>query len=152
MTRDPMSPSDAGDPQTDLNSLLDDVLERFHCPTGTIHVLESGSGLLQLRAHRGIPAELLSRVAQIPMGKGMAGLAAQRGEPVRVCNLQVDSGGAARPGAKATGMEGAIAVPILVGGEVRGVLGVAKPVVHEFDSHETAHLLAAASAIGAALG
>ena len=42
----------------------------------------------------------------------MAGLAVQRKEPVSVCNLQTDASGAARPGAKATGMEGALVVPI----------------------------------------
>ena len=135
----------------DLNVLLDEVLNRFSCPTGTIHVLDMTSGLLQLRAHRGIPEALLARVGEIPMGKGMAGLAAQRREPVRVCNLQADGPGQARPAAKQTGMEGAIAVPMLVHGELRGVLGIAKPVAHDFDSTETAHLLAAASAIGAAL-
>jgi putative methionine-R-sulfoxide reductase with GAF domain len=131
--------------------LLDEVLGRFGCATGTIHLLDSHSGVLHLRAQRGVPDELLARVREVPLGKGLAGLAAQRGEPVRVCNLQADTAGLAKPAAKQTGMAGAIAVPMLVAGEVRGVLGVAKPVEHDFDAAETAELLAAASAIGQAL-
>jgi putative methionine-R-sulfoxide reductase with GAF domain len=139
-------------PEADLHALLDEVLARFGCATGTIHLLDADSGLLHIRAQRGLSEELLARVREIPLGKGLAGLAAQRGEPVRVCNLQADTGGMARPAAKQTGMAGAIAVPMVVEGKILGVLGVAKPVEHEFDPEETARLLAAASAIGAALG
>ena len=43
-------------------------------------------------------------------------------EPVSLCNLQTDTSGQARPAAKMTGMEGSLAVPMLVAGELRGVI------------------------------
>jgi L-methionine (R)-S-oxide reductase len=71
----------------------------------------------------------------------MAGLAASRREPVQVCNLQTDSSGAARPGARATQMQGSIAVPMVVRGEVRGVLGIATITSHEWSETERTQLL-----------
>jgi GAF domain-containing protein len=70
----------------------------------------------------------------------MAGLAVQRKEPVSVCNLQTDASGNARPGAKATGMEGALVVPILRGGEAAGALGIANRAPRTFSLEEIALL------------
>src|SRR3954469_7289040 len=131
-----------------LASVLDAVLGHFRCAVGTIHALEAGSGLLRLRAQRGMPEGLRAQVACIPVGKGMAGLAAQRGQPVRVCNLQADATGVARPAARETGMEGAIAVPLLRAGAVCGVLGVAKATPHDFSPAETALLQEVADLLG----
>ena len=90
----------------------------------------------------------MPQVQRIPIGKGMAGLAAQRRECVSICNLQTDGSGAAKPAARLTGMEGAIAVPMLVNGELRGVLGVAKPTAYEFSESEKSLLLHIAMLIG----
>jgi signal transduction protein with GAF and PtsI domain len=78
----------------------------------------------------------------------MAGLAAERGEPVQVCNLQTDTSGVAKPGAKETGMEGSIALPIRFEGRMLGVLGVAKPTIYEFKKEEIALLMDLAEVIG----
>ena len=67
----------------------------------------------------------------------MAGLAAQRREPITICNLQTDTSGDVRPGAKKTGMEGAIAVPIFdAKGKVVGVLGIANRTERTFSDAE----------------
>jgi len=110
-----------------FQAILDRVLDHFACSAGTIHSLAPQSQMLHLRARRNIPDGLLPRIQEIPIGKGMAGLAAERRQPVQVCNLQTDTSGAARPGAKETGMEGCIAVPLLAGDQLVGVLGIAKP-------------------------
>ncbi len=111
-------------------------------PCGTIHWL-GADGLLHLAAHRAIPAEVLERIQTIPIGKGMAGLALERAVPVTLCNLQTDTSGDARPGAKATGMGGSIAVPILSGERAIGVLGVAQAGEREYSEREIALLLGA---------
>jgi GAF domain-containing protein len=131
-----------------LQTALDVVLGHFACAVGTIHELSPQTGMLELRVQRGVPEQLLERVRTIPVGKGMAGLAALRREPVQVCNLQTDSSGLAKPAARETQMEGSIAVPILVGEALCGTLGIAKPVVHEFSAGERALLLNIAAAIG----
>ena len=62
----------------------------------------------------------------IPKGKGMAGLAWERDEPVHTCNLKTDTTGDVRPGAKAVDANAAVAIPIHgSSGEIRGVVGIA---------------------------
>ena len=97
--------------------------------------------MLDLLAQRGIPESILPMVSKIPVSKGMAGLAAERREPVQVCNLQTDDSGDVRPGTKDTKMEGSVAAPMFdPAGELRGTLGVAKPVAYDFTDEEMALL------------
>ncbi|CAM3740229.1 GAF domain-containing protein [Pontibacter korlensis] len=121
--------------------LLADVITAFDCTTGTIHTLDKSSGLLTLQAHQGIPPFLLPKMEAIPIGKGMAGIAAERRQPVEMCNLQTDGSGVARPAAKETKVEGSIAVPMLLDGELYGTLGIAKPVPYDFTEEEKTDLL-----------
>jgi len=144
--------ADEGATEAGLRGVLDRVLAHFDCAVGTIHSLDPASNLLRLRAGRGIPDSILKPVQTIPIGKGMAGIAAERRAPVQVCNLQSDSSGVAKPAARDTKMEGSVAVPMLVDGDLRGVLGVAKPVPYDFSEAETNLLLEVASAIGRCLG
>ncbi|HWV15125.1 MAG TPA: GAF domain-containing protein [Cellvibrio sp.] len=133
----------------DWDKVLSETLSTFACPTGTLHRLESASQLLQLVAQRGLPDFLLPMVGTIPVGKGMAGICAERRDVVQTCNLQTDTSGVVRPGAKETKMEGAITVPILNKGELLGTLGIAKPVPYDFSEEETAALVAISNAIAA---
>lgn len=137
-----------GATDSDLEAVLDIVLAYFACTSGTIHSLDPKSLMLGLRARRNIPDGLLPRIQQIPIGKGMAGLAVESRRPVQVCNLQTDTSGVAKPAAKETGMEGSIAVPFLADDQVVGVLGVAKPTVYEFKESEIALLMDIGKIIG----
>ncbi len=133
-------------PSAPLEQLLKATIEHFTCQAGTIHLLREG--VLRLATSIGIPPQVAQIVDTVPIGKGIAGLAAERREPITICNLQTDTSGQARPGAKATGMEGSLAVPILTdGGELRGVLGIAKASAHDWSAEETAQLQAIATAI-----
>src|SRR6266851_5610583 len=101
------------------------TIAHFRADSGTIHMLES-DGVLHLKAaSEGLPEPVLAAVRLVPIGKGMAGLAVERGEPVDTCNLQTDASGNVKPGARATGMEGAIVVPIFAGDKPVGALGIA---------------------------
>ena len=130
------------------DEVLTRVTKHFDCPVGTVHMIDSSDGMLHLRAQLGLPPFVLDKVQIIPVGKGMAGIAAERKEPVQMCNLQTDASGVAQPTAKMTKMEGSLAAPMMVDGEVRGVLGVAKPSAYDFSSEQTELLLA----VGALLG
>lgn len=141
---------------TDLESVLssgtpDDVLRatiaHFKCDAGTIHLLTDG--MLALKAHVNIPPPIVQIVQTVPIGKGIAGLAAERREPVSLCNLQTDDSGQARPAAKTTGMEGSVAVPMLHDEILRGVLGIAKAQAHDWTDAEKAELLAIAARLAA---
>jgi L-methionine (R)-S-oxide reductase len=125
------------------------IVRDFGADTGTLHLIEA-DGLLHLKAHSGqFPPPVLAIIQQIPVGKGMAGLAVERAEPVDACNIQTDSSGDVRPGAKATGMEGAIVVPVFDGARVIGALGIANRGERTFDDAEKAALIAAGRALAA---
>lgn len=129
----------------DPGTVLRAMLAHFTCQTGTVHLLRDGQ--LRLAASVNIPPALLPIIDLVPIGKGIAGLAAERRAPVSLCNLQTDESGQARPAAKQTGMEGSIAVPMLAGSELRGVLGIAKAEAHDWSAAETAELSAVANAL-----
>jgi len=103
--------------------------------------------VLKLAAHRNIPPPVVQIVETVPIGKGIAGLAAERREAITICNLQTDASGQARPGARATGMEGSLAVPMLAGSELRGVLGIAKAGAYDWPATETDLLTQFAAAV-----
>jgi putative methionine-R-sulfoxide reductase with GAF domain len=131
----------ANSSEIDWQQLLVDTIAAFDCTTGTIHTLDPETQLLMLRAMQGIPEFLLPKMSQIPIGKGMAGIAAERREPVEMCNLQTDASGVARPAAKETKVEGSIATPMLLDGKLYGVIGIAKPVPYDFTETETGDLM-----------
>jgi signal transduction protein with GAF and PtsI domain len=134
-----------------FDAILAAVCARFDCAVGTVHLLDQ-AGVLQLCAARNLPPVVLDKVRSVPIGKGMAGIAAERREPVQVCNLQSDASGVVRPGAKMTRMEGSLAAPMLEGDRLAGVLGVAKPVEYEFSAEESALLMAVGTRIAQRLG
>jgi L-methionine (R)-S-oxide reductase len=127
--------------------VLQDAIRQFGCVAGTVHLLRDG--LLRLVAHHGIPPHIVEIASTVPVGKGIAGLAAERREPITICNLQTDTSGQARPAAKSTGLEGSIAVPMLAGGELRGVLGIAKATAHDWTEDEQDALLGIAAQLAA---
>jgi putative methionine-R-sulfoxide reductase with GAF domain len=142
--------------QPDWHAVLVQVLENFQCVTGTLHRTDPSTGLLVLMAHHGIPPQvlpmMLPKIDNIPFGKGIAGCAAQRKEAVQLCNLQEDLGGVAKPDARKTNVQGALAVPIVgADGKVIGVLGIGKMQPYEFNDTEVADLNKVAELVSAKL-
>ncbi len=140
--------ADAPATEATIRPILDMTLAHFNCVVGAVHRLNSETQLLELVAARGIPDAIMDRVKLIPIGKGMAGIAAERMKPVQVCNLQTDESGVVKPGAKLTEMEGSIAAPIIIDGRLRGAIGVAKPQEYEFTAEEQTLLLEIGRIIG----
>src|SRR6478752_7939672 len=126
----------------DWNVMLNSILENFGCQTGTIHQANRRQTLL-LVCQTGLPDFLLEKISNIPFGKGIAGAAAERGEPVELRNLQQDLGGVAKPDAQKTGVSGSLAVPIFskTSGEVIGTLGIGKFAPYEFTAAEKNRLM-----------
>ena len=133
--------------ETPLEKALELTLQTLGADSGTLH-LRQGEFLHLKASSKGLPAPVLDKIREIPIGKGMAGLAAERKEPVTTCNLQQDTSGDVRPGAKATGLAGSICVPCLFEGEVVGTLGVANQKERDFTPEETDLLLETARRIG----
>jgi signal transduction protein with GAF and PtsI domain len=125
----------------DPKDALERIIRHFKADSGSIHLL-GDDRMLHLKASIGIPDVVLNLVRVVPIGKGMAGLAAQRAEPITICNIQTDASGDVRPGAKKTGMEGAIVVPMFDGDdEVVGTLGIANRAERTFSDEETKLLI-----------
>ena len=118
-----------------LESILRETLAQFRADTGTIHRLHQPTQLLHLVAQIGLPSQLLDVVKTIPVGKGIAGETAAKNRPVTICNLQTDTSGIARPGAKQTG-GGALCVPMRDGEKIVGTLGIGTVHEHEYSAAE----------------
>jgi L-methionine (R)-S-oxide reductase len=140
---DPIERLSRGPSAEAVRAVLGAVIRHFAADMGMIHRLNPADGHLELVATSdGIPEPVLAASRRIPLGKGIAGATAQSGQPVSICNLQTDASGVARPGAKATGAQGALCVPIFQGDRVIGTLGVGVRGERTFDQAETEALLA----------
>jgi len=130
------------------SAVLELCVARLGTDGGTVHQLTEAG--LELRAFSGaMPPPVLATIRLIPVGKGMAGLAVERAEPVTACNLQTDDSGDVRPGARQTGLQGSIVVPILDGERPVGALGVGSREERTFDADEIALLLEAGRRLAA---
>jgi len=123
-----------------LEKTLRDTLQQFQSETGTIHKLHEPTQLLRLVAQVGLPPQLIEIVSIIPVGKGIAGQVVAQDKPVTICNLQTDTSGVAKPGAKQTGVGGALCVPIRRDGKLIGTLGIGTARQYEYTAEETQKL------------
>ena len=134
---------------TELDSWLQNFLAKYNGAAGTVHFFENGG--LKLMSAINIPPPVQQVVAWVPNGKGMAGLALQRKEPVQTCNLKEDNSGNVKPGAKAVNAQAAVALPVLDDQSgVRAVVGIAFSNEREFTTAELDDLTVAASTVPAA--
>jgi L-methionine (R)-S-oxide reductase len=103
---------------------LESLITKLNGIAGTVHV-QRGDDLYLTAAHN-IPPNVVAIVSHVPYGKGMAGMAQVKKEPVQTCNLQTDDTGNIKPGAKAVNAQAAIALPTFDdAGVLRAVVGIA---------------------------
>jgi L-methionine (R)-S-oxide reductase len=131
---------------TELQSWLANFLTRYNASAGTIHLFENGG--LRLAGAINIPPPVQQVVAWVPYGKGMAGLALERKEPVHTCNLKEDKSGNVKPGAKAVDAQAAVAIPVFdATGSVAAVVGIAFREERDITGAELQELVGAASTL-----
>ena len=107
-----------------INEWLRGLLGRHGAVAGSVHVVSGDH--LAIAAAVNIPPKVQEITAQIPMGKGMAGLAWQHDKPIQTCNLKEDTSGQVKPGAKAVDGKAAVALPVHdTSGMVRAIVGLA---------------------------
>jgi L-methionine (R)-S-oxide reductase len=123
-----------------LEQILHVALAKFRSETGTIHLLDDEKQTLFLASQVGLPPQILEVVKTIPVGKGIAGQVITQNKPVSICNLQTDSSGVAKPGAKQTGVGGALCVPLRDGDKTVGTIGIGTIHQHEYTPDETREL------------
>ena len=129
-----------------LDRWLETFMAKHGAVSGTVHLNENGT--LKLASWVNIPEKLRELVAVVPYGKGMAGLALERGEPVHTCNIKEDASGNVKPGAKAVGAQAAIAFPVRNDeGSIGAVVGLAFPEERQWSDEELRVVTSAASGL-----
>jgi hypothetical protein len=110
--------------EPELNARLRGYVEEFGGVAGSVHCVHRDD--LLLVADVNLPEPLRVAVAVIPRGKGMAGTAWLRGEPLQTGDLKTDTaGGVVPPGPHTVGAGPAVALPVRgADGEVVGVVGI----------------------------
>lgn len=126
-------------PDSAAQSWLETFVRTHGGVAGTIH-RRTGEHLHLVAAHN-IPSPVIALTLTIPRGKGMAGLALERGEPVQTCNLKTDQTGDVRPGSRMVEAQAAIALPAFDdAGEIRAVVGLAFADDRELSAAEVSKL------------
>lgn len=134
-----------------IEDALAAVVSHFGADSGTLHRLGADGQLHLAAATEGLPQPVIETIRTIPVGKGMAGLAVEQRRPIDACNIQTDTSGSVRPGARATGLAGAIVVPVLRGEDAVGALGIGNRGERTFSAAEIDALLEAGRAFASKL-
>lgn len=116
------------DADSEATTWLEAFLTARGAVSGTVHRLRASAGepALEIVAAVRIPEKVVAVTRTIPRGRGMAGLAWERGVAVSTCNLTTDTTGDVRPGAKGVDAKAAAALPVFdARGELRAVVGIA---------------------------
>ena len=113
-----MTPAPADD------TWLSQFLKAHGGVAGSVHRMAGVE--LALAASVNLPPPVIEAVRRVPIGRGMAGQAAESKRPFQTCNLKADPSATVRPGARLVSAQAAVALPVLDGlGAVRAVVGIA---------------------------
>ena len=119
------------DLDTILNSALDKVLELMKGNTGGILLLDNETQTLSYRVYRELSEEFVKGIAGLKLGEGIAGLVAQRGEPIYVDNISEDPR-VTRSVVVTEGLRAFASVPLISKGSVLGVMNIASHTLQRF--------------------
>ena len=129
---------EGGEPAGRLQAAVEEIAGECAALSCTYHRAIEEHSFLEVIAQTGLPPHIAELAVRIPFGKGMAGICAERREPVTMCNLQTDDSGVARPAARETQVEGAVVVPLLIAGEVAATIGIGKSSEYDYSEGELA--------------
>ena len=97
----------------EVEAWLAEFVERNGGFVGSVHLSESAEeGEIVLVASHNLPVSVRNGTAVIPIGKGMAGTAAQRRAPVAISDFQTDTTGVAVRAGRAAGSMGSLTLPV----------------------------------------
>jgi anti-sigma regulatory factor (Ser/Thr protein kinase)/putative methionine-R-sulfoxide reductase with GAF domain len=135
--RDLQSITDAALSYLPLEALLTELLNRviaiLGVDTSAILLLEDDGTTLVPRAAKGLEEEV-ERGIRIPVGRGFAGRIAASRQPVRILNLA--EADVVNPILREKGLHSMLGVPLLVEGDVVGVLHVGTLTERAFDDED----------------
>lgn len=97
----------------EVEAWLAEFVERNGGFVGSVHLSEPAEeGEIVLVASHNLPVPVRNGTAVIPIGKGMAGTAAQRRAPVAISDFQTDTTGVAVRAGRAAGSQGSLTLPV----------------------------------------
>ena len=114
-----------------LKELLDRVTDILDADTAAVLLVEEGGRTLAARAAKGLEEEV-ERGFRLPIGRGFAGRVAFTREPVVVDDLEASPIQPVNPLFREKGVRSLLGVPLVVEGEVIGVLHVGSLTRREF--------------------
>ncbi|MET8976004.1 GAF domain-containing protein [Streptomyces sp. NPDC004539] len=123
-----------------VNAWLSAFVERHGGFVGSVHLAEPAEeGEIVLVAAHNLPPGVVNGAAVVVIGKGMAGVTAERKEPIGLTDLQTDTSGVARPPARLSGSKGSVTLPVFdpaTPGRLVAVVGLGFPQAREFTDEE----------------
>jgi GAF domain-containing protein/anti-sigma regulatory factor (Ser/Thr protein kinase) len=135
-----------------FDELLGELMRRVTGVLGTdtaaVLMLDEEANELVARAAKGIEEEVEAGV-RIPVGRGFAGRIAAERRPVKI--LDVDHGNILNPILREKGIRSLLGVPLLVEGQVIGVLHVGSLVARDFSDEDIQLLQLAADRMAVAI-
>lgn len=142
MSTTPLNPTVLRNARPDIAAWLTAFVERHGGSLGSVHLPnpEHEGEILLVAAHNLSPA-VQNGTSVIPIGKGMAGTAAQRGTAVAVSDFQADTTGVAVKAGRAAGSRGSLTLPVFDpadGTRLLAVVGLGFHEVREFEDEEIA--------------
>jgi signal transduction histidine kinase len=130
------------EPEAALQLIVNEAVKAMRATSGSIILLNPNSGFLEIQASVGLPQDAKS--LKLRVGEGVTGWVARTGKAARVNDVAAD----ARYVRVLPEIRAELAVPLDVGGEVRGVLNVDSDRVDAFTEpdqellHELARMAA----------
>jgi signal transduction histidine kinase len=116
------------EPRGALRAILGEAIGLMRATSGSICLLNPTTGLLEIEAEVGLPAD--ARAVRLRLGQGITGWVVRTGSVLRVGDVTKDR----RYVAVRPGVASEMAIPLRVGGEVRGALNVDSDRVEAFDA------------------
>ncbi len=134
-----------------LNSAMNKALEQVKAESGGILLLDEKSRTLSYRVHRGLSDKYVQGVANLALGEGIAGLAAQQGETLVVGDMSQDSRVSRRAAVAEEGIKAFVAVPLKSKEKIVGVLNITSQEARRFSQQEVDLLTAMGNQLGVAI-
>jgi signal transduction histidine kinase len=106
------------EPQEALQLIVSEAVRLMGASSGSVVLINPTTGLLEIHASQNLPSAATK--LKLRVGEGITGWVVRTGKPARVGNVRQDP----RYVAARRGVQSELAVPLEVGGEIRGVLNM----------------------------
>jgi signal transduction histidine kinase len=138
------------DLDTILRNALDSVLELINADIGGILLWDEETKTLRYRVYRGLSPSYAESV-QLSPSQGIAGRAAQTGEPLLLEDISKDPRTAHPVSIRAEGIRGFVSIPLKSKARVVGVMNVASHAIGRFGADDVSLLSSIGDYLGTAI-